>query len=91
MNYTLEAQVTVMDDRERTIAESTERAREGGSFERGVYQGDFRELDLSRGELRLFDPVVISQRRAAIQERAVAELADRVADEVFSRVLARIP
>ena len=91
VNYTLEAQVTIMDDRERIVAETTERSTRRGRFERGVYQGDYRELDLSRGERRLFDPVVIGQRLAQIQRGAVSELADRVADEVFDRVLARIP
>lgn len=91
VSYTLEAQVTIIDDRGRIVSETTERATRRGEFERGVYQGDYSELDLSRGERRLFDPAVISQRLAQIQRRSVSGLADRVADEVFDRVLARIP
>ena len=91
VSYTLEAQVTIVDDRERIVSENTERATTRGRFERGVYQGDYREFDLSRGELRLFDSGVIRRRLAEIQRGVIPELSDRVADEVFARVLARIP
>ena len=91
VSYTLEAQVTIVDDRERIVSENIERATTRGRFERGVYQGDYRELDLSRGELRLFDSGVIRRRLAEIQRGVISEFSDRVVDEVFARVLARIP
>ena len=91
VNYRVEAEVTIMDDRGRIVAETTERATTRGRFERGVYEGDYRDLDLSRGESRLFNRVVIRRRLAEIQRGLVSNLSDRVAEEVFDRVLARIP
>jgi hypothetical protein len=48
------------------------------------------ELELSRGERRLFDPVVQRQMVVDMEAAATEELAGRVADQVFSEVLSRI-
>ncbi|MGW8266918.1 MAG: hypothetical protein ACWGSQ_11150 [Longimicrobiales bacterium] len=64
---------------------------EGGGFERGVYEGDPRALELSRSEARLFDPVVQAQQRAVVEDALMHRLAERIAREVYRRVLSRIP
>jgi len=62
-----------------------------GPFQRGIYDGDPRTLELSRNEARLFDPVVLAQQRAVVEEALTTRLAQEIADQVFRRVLNRIP
>jgi hypothetical protein len=84
--YSLEASVILVDRRGREIADFRAGATENGRFERGLYRSDVRELDLGRNELRLFDAVVQRERLAELEARLLAELADRLADQVYSRV-----
>jgi hypothetical protein len=56
-----------------------------------VYGGDPQNLDLSRGERRLFDPQEQRLQRGASVEELVANLAKDLAEGVFDRVLRRIP
>ncbi|HSM59513.1 MAG TPA: hypothetical protein VK849_01895 [Longimicrobiales bacterium] len=91
LTLTLEARVLVLDPAGRELGEARARASESGRVERGIYRGDPSELDLSRGERRLFDPVVLRQQHAAIEDVLMEDVAQRVADRVFSTVLARIP
>jgi len=86
----LEARIAILDPRGGQVVSFSSRASDSGSFERGRYRGDVTELELSRGERRLFDPVVQRQVVADIEARATEELAARVADRVFSEVLSRI-
>jgi hypothetical protein len=67
------------------------RTDRAGRFERAVYGGDPQNLDLSRGERRLFDPQQQRIQRGATVEALVADLAEEVAGGVFDRVLRRIP
>ena len=66
-------------------------AERTGRFERGVYGGDPQNLDLSRGERRLFDPQELRLQRGASVDELVADLAEELAGGVFTRVLRRIP
>jgi len=91
LTLVLEARVTLVDASGRRVLDTRGRADDSGRFERGIYRGDPRELDLSRGERRLFDPLALRGMRADVERRALEELAERVADQVFSGVLARIP
>jgi hypothetical protein len=91
LTFTLEASVILVDRRGRELADFRTRATENGRFERGLYRSDVRELDLGRSELRLFDAVVQRERLAELEAQMVAELADRVADQLYSRVLSEIP
>ena len=89
--YEVTADIVVLgrDGRELEHFPMTEDER--GPFERGSYEGDPRSLELSRSEARLFDPVVQAQQRAAVEDALMATLAGRIAEEVFRRVLNRIP
>jgi len=91
LRYEAQADVVIMgrDGRELDRFPMTE--DESGPFERGVYEGDARTLELSRSEARLFDPVVLAQQRAAIEDALMGQLAGKIAEEVFRRVLNRIP
>ena len=89
--YALEATVTIFDDRGTRLGSSTARASGSGRFERGRYGGSWRDLDLSRGEILLFDPAARRQQYALIEEKLLADLAGEVADDVFREVVRRIP
>jgi len=91
LSVTLETRVTVVDGSGRRVLDARRRADQSGRFERGIYRGDPRELDLSRGERLLFDPLALRRARAEIEQKVVEVLAEHVADQVFSGVLAHIP
>lgn len=91
VRYAIEATITFFDERGVQIGSATARANEAGRFERGVYRGDPRDLELSRGEQLLFDLAAQRQRRAEIETRLLSELAANVADDVFREVVRRIP
>jgi hypothetical protein len=91
VRYVIEATITLFDERGVQLGSSTARANDGGRFERGVYRGDPRDLELSRGEQLLFDPAAQRRRRAEIETRLLSELAGNVADGVFREVVRRIP
>lgn len=91
VRYALEAAITIFDDRGTRLGSSTARASESGRFERGRYGGSYRDLDLSRGELILFDPASQRQQYAEIEGKLLADLAGQAADGVFSEVVRRIP
>lgn len=90
VTLTLEARIALLDRRGAQVASFSSRASHTGSFSRGRYRGDVSELELSRGERRLFDPVI--QRQTMVDTEAIVteELAGRVADQVFSQVLSQI-
>jgi hypothetical protein len=90
VTLTLEARVAILDGRGAQVTTFASRASHTGSFARGRYRGDVSELELSRGERRLFDPVVQRQMVVDMEAAATEELAGRVADQVFSEVLSRI-
>lgn len=66
----------------------TEQARD--ELQRGVFAGDYRRLDLSGSELRLFNPSDLRQDKRAVEEQLMDLLARRLANEVFARILHRI-
>jgi hypothetical protein len=89
--YTVTVKVTLFrtDGTElETFVTSSDRT---GRFERGVYGGDPQNLDLSRGERRIFDPQEQRAARSSTVEDLVADLAGKLAGGVFDRVLRRIP
>jgi hypothetical protein len=90
VTLTLEARIVLVDRRGAQVESFGSRASHTGSFARGRYRGDVSELELSRGERRLFDPVIQRQTMVDVEAAATEELADRVADRVFSQVLSRI-
>ena len=65
-------------------------ANASGRFERGVFRGNSADMDLSRNEARLFDPDVIAEQHAEVQQEMVAELAEDIANRTFTTVLRRV-
>jgi len=89
--YEIQVRVIIVDPSGREVENFASGDNESGPFERGVYDGDLRDLNLSRSERMLFDEVQQAQVRAAIEDRLIAQLAERIAGQVFERVLRRVP
>lgn len=90
--YDASLEVIVVDPRGRELRSSTFKVQENGRFDRGVYPaGNWRDLDLSRNELRLFDPDVRAEQHAAVARELLAALVPAVADQVFGAVLRQVP
>jgi len=91
VRYAVTARITLFHGDGLEMDNFQAQADRTGRFERGVYGGDPQNLDLSRGERRLFDPGEQRVQRGATVEGLVAKLAEEVAEGVFDRVLRRIP
>ncbi len=74
----------------RTVDRGTEREQARTEVQRGVFSGDYRQLDLSGQELSLFNPDKVRERERALEEELIDVLAAGLADEVFARILHRI-
>ena len=91
VGYAVTVKVTLLEGDGRDLDTFESRASRTGRFERGVYGGDPQNLDLSRGERRVFDAREQQIQRGETVELLVAELAEELAGGVFERVLRRIP
>jgi len=80
------AEVLHVDADGTDIEQFTLSGRGSGNFERGAYRGDVEELQLSRNELRYFDPDVLEEQRAQARRGALEELAENLAERVFAGV-----
>jgi hypothetical protein len=74
----------------RTVDRGTEREAARGDVQRGVFTGDYRQLDLSGRELSLFNPNDLRDEERAVEDQLIEVLAAGLADEVFARILHRI-
>jgi tetratricopeptide (TPR) repeat protein len=74
----------------RIVATRTVDVSSEGEMRRGVFEGDWRNLDLSGSELALFDPEEIRRREQALETSLADALADALAREAFDRILGRI-
>lgn len=74
----------------RTVDRGTEREAARGDVQRGVFAGDYRQLDLSGRELSLFNPNDLRDEERAVEDQLIEVLAAGLADEVFARILHRI-
>ncbi len=74
----------------RILERSVARVKHEADRRRGVFRGDYRQLDLSGSELSLFDP---DDQRAAereLENQFLDHLAAHMADDVFERILRHI-
>lgn len=62
-------------------------SKQSQEMERGLYAGDYNDLDLSGSEFALFDPQELQLQEQALHERLSDDLARKLADEVYSRIL----
>jgi tetratricopeptide (TPR) repeat protein len=88
--YEIQVRVVIVDRAGREVENFASGDNESGPFQRGVYDGDLSELNLSRSDAMLFDEARQAQARAVIEDRLLAQLAERIADQVFERVLRRV-
>jgi len=89
--YTATVRVTLFHGDGLVMQAFEVRDSQAGRFERGVYGGDPQNLDLTRGERRLFDVEDQRLQRSAAVEELIGKLAQNVSSGVFDRVLRRIP
>ncbi len=74
----------------RVVEQGSVSARADGNLRRGVFAGDYRDLDLSGAERSLFE----DEERLATEElvnKLVDDLAARLAERVYDRLLGLIP
>jgi len=90
LRYEVQAQVLILDRDGRRVDDFPVSENESGSFEWGIYEGDVADLQLSRAESRLFDPIIQAQQRSVIEDALMAQLAEKIAGQVYRRVLDRI-
>lgn len=62
-----------------------------GRLERGHYAGDYRDLDLSGRELTYFDAEEIRAQEDRLEEAMADNLAAKLAERVYSRMIGWIP
>lgn len=90
LSYFVEAQIIFVDTNGREVNRFTSSSRQSGQFERGEFDGDPRILALEGDRARFFDPSVIAEQIASIEDRVLEELAITIAGGTFDQVLAGI-
>lgn len=74
----------------RSVADGSVSADASAKIQRGIYAGDYQDLDLSREERRLFDQERFELDMREIEDELLDELAPRLADRVFEDILKQI-
>lgn len=74
----------------REVERGTVEARADARLTRGLFPGDYRDLDLSSRERDLFDSERLRGEDRDLEDRLAAELARALADRVFADVLRRV-
>lgn len=77
-------------DSKREVADGSVAASASAKMQRGVYDGDYRDLDLSRSERKLFDEEELDLVLNELEDELIDDLAPQLADEVFEKLLDRI-
>lgn len=92
LRYEAEVEIALVDIRSRRIVDRGRiRERESGRFEHAVYEGDYRDLELSRSERRAFDEDRWRDQELAIEEELIEALAEEIAEEAFDDIVRRLP
>lgn len=94
-NYTTvikaEIEYQIIDTRtRRELASGSVSEDVSARMTRGVYNGDYRDLDLSLSERRIFDTEAREQAIRDLEDELLDKLAPKLADEVFENVLKQI-
>ena len=83
---------TVVDTHSRRrVGGGHVRASAKGDFDRGEFDGDVRDLRLSRGQRRLFEQDWQADQYAAVEDELVAKLAVKVAREAYRDMSRTVP
>lgn len=84
--------LSLVDARDaRVLDRATASSSRSDRFRRGVYPGDARTLDISRGDRDLFAPQGETRDRRELALDLAGGLAERVAREVFGATLRQVP
>ena len=88
VKLTVEVRYQIIDSvRRRVIEEKTINTSASDKFSRGYFDGDLTTLDLSRSERRLFNPEEWHRAEQKLEDRLIDNLAERLADSIYKRVL----
>jgi hypothetical protein len=74
----------------RVLARDVERVRHEGDRRRGLFPGDYGDLDLSGSEVSLFNREDQQAAERAIENQLIDRLAEAFAEDAFDRLLRRI-
>ncbi len=92
MTYRVRVTYLVMDVRRgREVRRASVDVSESGDFERGTYEGNAAELELTRNESRYFDPGRRRDAEQDLEERVVRKLSAQLAEQVYRDVLRFVP
>ncbi len=89
LNAEIEYRIVDMDSR-KEVADGSVSADADAKMKRGVYEGDYQDLDLSRSERRLFDEEELDLAIRELEDEVIDDITPRLADEVFEAILKRI-
>ncbi|MEM6645565.1 MAG: tetratricopeptide repeat protein [Bacteroidota bacterium] len=88
---TAEVEIHIYDaDTRRVVREEKVREKTSQRLERGSYPGDWRDLDLSGSERRLFDPDEQAELERELENELVDKLGERVVEIVFDTLVRQI-
>jgi tetratricopeptide (TPR) repeat protein len=86
IRYELELSYRIVSDRGDLIDDGEVEDRESGKFKRGEYDGDYRDLDLSRSQRKLFDIERYIDVERDVEEDLLTRIAKRYSKHVFDRL-----
>jgi hypothetical protein len=91
MRIDVEVEMELVETRSRQAVDRfTLRDNGSGRFEWGEYDGDVRDLRLSREERRLFDEERIRDQEWAVEEPVIGRLSERIARGVYEDIRGRL-
>ena len=85
------ARVVIVDHNANEVADLAVAGTGEAPFDRGVYDGDPKDLNLGSRQVDLFDSIALERQEAAARDALVINLAAGIADAVYSTTLARVP
>lgn len=92
INRTARVAFRIYDVRRRSsVEQGSADARTAMEVERGVYPGNYNDLDLDGNQIALFDPYEIDRQNQTLDEALADELAGQIADKIIGEILQRIP
>jgi len=88
VKLTAEVKYEIIDSiRGRVVDKKTVNTEVSDQFRRGLYDGDYTNLDLSRSERRLFNREELHRAEQELEDKLIDKLAERLADSIYERIL----
>jgi len=87
VKLTAEVKYQIIDSTMRRVVDNkTVNTEVSDQFRRGIYDGDYTNLDLSRSERRLFNREELHRAEQELEDRLIDKLAERLADSIYKRI-----